>query len=86
MVPPGQTVTAAVAENACLSALERRFNEDIRAGQLTAISAKVRKAASTWNVSINWSASGADFAGMSSTGTCVVRSDGRTLVGSLLTD
>lgn len=86
MIPLGQAITAAVAENACLRALEKRFNEDVRVGQLVPISAKTTKSTSAWGVSVKWSASGADFVGISSTGTCVVRNDGRVLVKSLSTD
>ena len=85
MVPPGQAITSEVAEEACRKALEKRFREDVRPGQLIATSAKSKKFSAAWHVTVNWSASDKTLIG-SSTGTCIVRGDGRTLVRSLFAE
>ncbi len=80
LVEPDVTVTADVAKEACREALERRFNEDIRPGTLTTRSARARPIGDAWNVRLNWEASGDDYSGIRSTGTCVVKVSGETLV------
>lgn len=80
LVPGDQEVTESVAKTACLSGLQRRFNEDIRPGTLTQRSATARQSHGSWQVRLTWEASGEDFSGLSDTGACVVESSGRTRV------
>lgn len=72
------------AKRICLDALERRFQQDIRPGQLKAVSSRTRAFASGHWVSITWEANGRDYTGISSTGECAVDGSGGAMVLSLM--
>lgn len=84
MVTPGQEVTEGAAKQACLTALERRFNEDIRPAKLTSGTSRARKISTGWRVSVEWTASGPETSVGGATGTCLVHDDGMTKVEALV--
>jgi len=72
------------AKRICLDALERRFQQDIRPGQLKAMSSRTRAFASGYWVRITWEANGHDYSGISAVGECTVDSNGSSMVLSLM--
>lgn len=81
---PGVEMTKDIAHESCLSALEQRFNQDIRAAQLKMKSASSNKTSDGWVVKVEWEAMGPGFSGLEQQGRCFVGDDGNARVIALM--